>query len=331
MTSDTTIRDLYELIYRPARHAGERHRRTRAEARTQINNLNRWWHAYSAEQGRPLGAFTLRLFDELGDDAIALAMAWLVDEGRKPARAPATANKLRATINAMWELANERGLVTSRPRNKKFRCDLEDPIALTPDEKAAVIAQAERVPGAVGDVPACDWWLMFVLLLFNSAARITVLTHAPTAGLDLSRGELLLPARWQKQRKDQRVALWQSTRRQLVALRVVERRLVHVLDDFPFNVDTLRDHYSDRVLQPAGIPTDSKHKFHCCRKTVASEVKARKGIGTAKEILGHSSESVTLRYIDPRYEERPRVPEIVPDPLPDLPGPRLGMYRGEAG
>ena len=328
MTSDATLRDFYELVYRPARHAGERHRRTRAEARTQINNLNRWWHSFSAESGRPLAELTLGVFDELGDDAITLAMAWLVDDERRPARAPATANKLRATINALWMLAHERKLVTARPGNKRYRCDLEDPIALTPEQKAAVIAQAQRVRGTVGEVAACDWWLMLVLLAFNSGARINVLRHATTAGLDLARGELLLPARWQKQRKDQRVALWASTLRQIRRVGVVERRLVHLLDDWPYTTDTLRRYYSRLILEPAGVPVDRQHKFHCLRKTLGSEVAAADGLGTAQEILGHSSASVTLRYVDPRYERRARVPELVPDPLPTDTRPPLTVYRG---
>jgi len=326
MTNDDSVRDFYELIYRPARHAGERHRRTRAEARTQLNNLNRWWHTFCAERDQPLAELTLRVFDELGDDALALAMAWLVDRDR----APATANKLRATVNAIWQLAHERGLAAARPRNKKYRCDLEDPIALTPEQKAAVIAQTQRVRGEVGEVAACQWWPLLVLLLFNSGARITVLRHAPTAGVDLARGEMLLPARWQKQRRDQRVALWASTRRQIVALRIVERGLVHVLDDWPYNVDTLRDHYTRLVLEPAGVPTGPKHKFHAIRKTVASEVAAVAGVVTAQEILGHSSAAVTLRYLDPRYDSRPRVPELIPDPLPPDVRPPLTVYREEA-
>ena len=96
------------------------------------------------------------------------------------------------------------------------------------------------------------------------------------------------------------------------------------------NVDTLRDHYTKLVLVPAGIPNDPKHKFHCLRRTLGSELKAKGGLGIAKEILGHSAESVTLRYIDPRYESRPQVPELVPDPLPPDSQPGLSVYREEA-
>jgi integrase len=326
MTSDSTLRDFYELVYRPARHAGERHRRTRAEARSQINNLNRWWHSHCAELGLPLSEITLRAFDD--DDVVTLAMAWLVDRERSPA----TANKLRVTLNAIWRLANKRGLVTSSPDNQNYRHELEDPIALMPDQKAAVIAQAQRVRGEVGDCAAGDWWLMLVLLLFNSGARITVLRHVQTASLDVARSELVLPARWQKQRRDQRVSLWASTRESIVRCRVVERRLVHLLDDWPFNIDTLRDHYTDLVLKPAGVPDTPKHKFHCLRKTVASEIAAVAPKTVAQEVLGHSSLDVTLRYLDPRYDSRPRVPELVKDPLPSPPSdrPNLSIYREEA-
>lgn len=326
--TSTTLRDFYEQTYRPARHAGERHRRSRAEARTQVNNFNRWWHEWCAQRDRPLAEVPLSLFDDFGDDSVTLAMAWLVDEGRE--RSPATANKLRATINAIWRLAAERGLVTRWPNNRRYRTDLEDPIALAPEEKAAVIAQAQRVRGNVGDAPAGDWWLMLVLLLLNSGARIRVMRHARTAGLDVARGELLLPARYQKQHRDQRLALWPSTRRQIARVGVVERGLECLLDDWPYTVDTLRRHYTQKILEPAGLPTGPKHKFHCLRKTLGSEVAQADGVGTAQSILGHSSPSVTLRYIDPRYEHRPRVPELVADPLPSGPAAPLRVVRDEA-
>lgn len=328
MTSDPTVRDFYELIYRPAKHASPRQRRTRAEARTQINNFNRWWHSFCAERGESFGEATLRLFDQRDYDPVELAMAWLVDEGRE--RAPASANKLRLTINAIWRLAQERGLVGGQPRSRNYRCDLEDPIALTPEQKTALIAQAQRVRGAVGDVPACEWYLLLVLLALNSGARITVLREAPVSGLDFARGELLLPARHQKHRRDQRVALWASTQRQIARLAIVERRLVRILDDWPYTLDTLRRHYTRLILEPAGIPADPKHKFHCLRKTLGSEVAAKKGIAMAQEVLGHSSPAVTARYVDPRYEDRPRVADLIPDPLPAGTGPPLRVVRGEA-
>lgn len=324
MTADDTIRDFYFHVYQPARHAGERHRRTRAEAVTQLNNLSQWWQTRCGAAGSTATEPRLKLFDELGQDTITLAMAWLVERQR----APSTANKFRATLNAMWELAHDRGLVSSRPRNRKYRCELEDPIALTPAEKTAVLEQAGRVPGRVGDVPAGDWWLLLLLLLCNTGARITVLRETPTACLDGARGELLLPARWQKQRRDQRLALWPSTRQQIARLRIVERGLVRLLDDWPYRLDTLRRQYSRLILAPAGVSTDRKHKFHCLRKTLGSEVAAAGGIVTAQQVLGHSSMSVTERYIDPRYAERPCVTELVADPLVTADGrPRLRVYR----
>lgn len=58
------------------------------------------------------------------------------------------------------------------------------------------------------------------------------------------------------------------------------------------------------VLERAGLPTDSKSKFHRIRRTVASYYEAAGG--NATELLGHSSRKITEKYLDRRIVARPQ-------------------------
>ena len=92
-------------------------------------------------------------------------------------------------------------------------------------------------------MPARDWWPMVTLLLLNSGARITVMRNAPTDRLDLARREMVLPARFQKQHRDQPVDLWASTCQYIVRCRIIER-LVRPMEPYgPSN-------YEHSVLLP---------------------------------------------------------------------------------
>jgi integrase len=323
-----TVLDFYDHYYQPAKHAGDLHRSTCAQYRIQIGNLNKYFRQ-DADRDVTLG--------DLCDELVAAAMNWLVVRGRERT----TANKLRGHINALWNFAarqfKKKGLALDRPDNDAYRVDKSEPIAFLPEELDLILKACGRQRGLVGSVPAGTWWVAMALFVFSSALRINAARKVPTSNLDLVRGEVRVPARGQKQRKEQVLDLHVSTVTALRNLRLAERGVPTILGDWPYNTNTLRRYFA-RILVEAGIFPSVKMvprelKFHALRKTLASQVFEKAGLHVACDRLGHSSVEVTKRYIDPRYKSQPRVRELVKDPLPTPPDarPPLTVYREEAG
>lgn len=362
LSSETSIRAYYETSYRIAHHP-EAGRATCAEYRTQINNLNRsvqfpWWceRFDNPARGLPLG----RLYAEfqswlrncgeppsakpiaghwpvltLGDFSDALvvgAMHLLVECDRELT----TANKLRLHVNAVWNAAAERGLVPNRPANKNYRVNLAEPVALLPDEFERIIAAASRRTGMIGGVPAGVWWPAALKFVFSLGVRITAAFGIPTRNLDLVRGDVLVPAWAQKQRREQRLDLFPSVTAALRELRLLERRIATVLGDWPHTINTLRDHYKE-IIVAAEIGYDSTEAvpssllFHCLRRTLASMLYERHGIQVVCDRLGHSSTDVSARYIDPRYNGQPRIRDLLADPFATPPEERPPLRIAEVG
>ena len=63
------------------------------------------------------------------------------------------------------------------------------------------------------------------------------------------------------------------------------------------------------ILKPAGLPNDRHLKFHAIRKTVGTIVAAERGEEVARKALGHSSVSVTRRYIANGASVSPNLPQ----------------------
>lgn len=324
--------DYYDRRYQPAKHPGDEHRTTREQYRVQIANLNKFFRELAIRRDEPPRDVTL---GDLSDELIVGAMNWQVERGR----ARPTANKLRRHINAVWasaarELAKQ-GQALPRPDNAKYREDLADPIALLPDEFSRLLTAIAVLRGSVGPVPACDWWEFFVRLTFNVGGRVSAMRLIPTANLDCARGEVLVPASVQKNRRDQREALLPLTLVAARRLRLAERGVPTLLGDWPYTTATMRRHWS-RLLVAAGFYTAVRDvprsmKFHVLRKTFASQLAAEHGAHLACELCCHSSVNVTRRYLDPRYLRSQRVPDLIRDPVGTAAGgPALTLYQGEA-
>jgi site-specific recombinase XerD len=312
ITKKSTLLEFYRLVYQPAKHPGDRQRTTIESFESAIGVLDRFARDRQAVPGL-YGVQGVRL-ENLSDELVVGCMNWLVDQGRSRA----TANKLRRHINALWRLAQRRSIVKTGPINERYRENLADPIAFLPEEFAKLLATAKRTRGWIGQAPASDWWTFFLLLAYNVGGRIQALRLIETKSLDLTRGEVLLAAHTQKQRKDQRIKLFPSTLAACTKLKIVERRLPTLLGDCLFGSPWLRRKFSDLLVE-AGLFTSRADiprtlKFHALRKTLASKLAAEHGEHVACSILGHSQVTVTRRYIDPRYIATPSVPELIADP-----------------
>ena len=153
--------------------------------------------------------------------------------------------------------------------------------------------------------------------IYSTGARIGIVMLTPLANLDLERGFLRLWAADNKQRKGQIVELHPET---IAALRRISLPPREMLFPWPFDRQgeswpTLTRHLR-RILTRAGLPTDSKHLFHCLRRTTATRMTAAGGIEKVREQLGHSTSKVTNGYVDLRQVQRTGSRNLIaPPPL----------------
>lgn len=364
-TLETTIHELYEHRYRPARHPGPSDKPTCVQYRVQINNYSRKWQfaewqslktqaslrgktdqqlyaefhkALDPRRRNPYRPRWQAKISDLTDANVEAAMSFLVEVARENT----TANKLRRHINAIWRYAESIGVLDSLPRNKKYRIEKREVIALFPDQIDMLLAAAARQPGYVGDVPANLWWTGLILCLLELGVRISAARKIPTANLDFERCEVLVPSFAQKQRKDQRLDLFPDTVGLIKSWGLAERGVKSLLGDWPFNTNTLRRYYKKLLVEAGLFPSvdavPSDVLFHCLRKTLASTIFTKHGIQAAMERLGHSAASVTWAYIGKGYRHEPKVCDLIepfpnpmatatdPPPTPP-PTPKLRVYR----
>lgn len=219
--------------------------------------------------------------------------------------APATRNKELSQLSAMWRLASRQGMVEGWPTIPPEPEPERAPIAWLADEVEALLAAADRQPGRIGMIPARLWWSALLRVIFDSGERISAVR---VARWDWLSGDwLTIPAEARKKKtRDRKYLLNPETIKALSEL----RRCGDIRDVFPW---PYRPNYLwlkyNKVLESAGLPTSSEHKFHCCRKTLGSVVYSA-GMDP-QDALDHSDRRTTKRYIDPRFQREKQPSELL--------------------
>ncbi len=247
------------------------------------------------------------LSEELNDDLGAGCMAWLLERGRSPA----TANKVRAHLTAVWRLAKRRDLIGRSPQVERLREPKRQPKAWRAADLGKILASAAREQGEIAGVRAADWWMALFLVLYDTGLRISATMALEWAWLD---GDMLdVCAEVQKQNADQSLDLSADALAALDAIRRPTRR--HI---FPWPWDRGGPQWATlnrrlrRILTRAGLPTTRRDLFHKLRRSNASYLKAAGGDPTSQ--LGHSTERVTRAYLDPRICRPRRQVDLLPRP-----------------
>lgn len=244
------------------------------------------------------------------DDNIARVCGFVLSRGRSPA----TANKIRAQLVALWNFAARRGLVSTWPTIRKYREYRREPTAWSKDQLHDLFEACRRVPGWIGPVRAYLWWITLHAVLWDSGLRIGACVQLHYDQIDWERGFLLVRAEQQKDAEDQWFRLHVDTLALLHRIRT-ERELIF---PWPYCACTLWNRYR-RILVDAGLPTTRRDKFHRMRRSVASWFEASGG--NATELLGHSSRAVTLAYLDKTIIGRTHATDLLfrPNSPPDSP------------
>lgn len=305
-----TLSEFFESVYIQRPRVADGSERSLDRYRDSIRHLDRFY-------GEPV-----RLFD-LSDELIQACMANLITEGLSPS----TANLHGRAWGVMWRYAWRRRYVETQPRWIEYYRPLKrTPTAWSMPELDAILDAASKTTGLIGGVRASVFWVALILFAYNTGARISAIMRTPVANLDLERGWVLISAEHQKQRADQRFALFPETIAAIRGLRSAERGLDRIFGDWPVSShNPLQLHYR-RILEAAELPATSRDKFHRIRRTTITHVAAIAGEVTAQMVAGHSAIAVTRSYIDIRFLPSPSVAEILP--RPKLPT-RLDYRGGE--
>ncbi len=243
------------------------------------------------------------LTDELVDDFLSNCF----ERGAQAA----TCNKYRASLLALWRFGWKRRLTNEQPRDvAKLQVDQQLPDAWTTDELERIVAAASKLPGYVCDIPASVWWPAFILTLYDTGLRFNALMVRPTSDLN-DDGWLTIDAADQKQRKAQTFKLHGDTLRFLRAMKPVDR--LHLFP-WPYSSKHMIRNSYRAILSAAGLPTSKRDLFHKLRRTSATAVAVASDENSARDHLGHSSLSVTRRYLDHRQITSLVASEIIARP-----------------
>ena len=228
--------------------------------------------------------------DDLTDDNVECHMTRIVDSGLSVA----SANKDLWQLGAIWRFANRNRLCDTWPNVQLYPEPERIPMAWLPSDIDKLFASINEEDGKVSGAPASLWWRCLVSVLLDTGERIGAVMRCNR--INLQGCHLLVPAENRKGKtRDKLFELSSETTHLLSALTLAHRyeKL------FPWDkCDTYIYTRYNRILKRAGLPTDSKSKFHRLRRSVASAVKSQGGDATAA--LDHASSETTKAYLDPR-------------------------------
>lgn len=280
-------------VYKPTKLMG----RTEGSANGYLYVLRRMFRHF----GRSV------LVQELSDELLREHLEWMLAQDFSPQ----TANSVRAHILALWRLAAKKQLIDKLPDVDKLPEPKKQPRAWSLEELGRILDSCGKQKGSVGPVLAAKWWRALVLTIYDTGLRRRASLLIERAHLDLNEGWLFVPAANQKQNADQQFRLSTET---LAAIREIWLPERHYL--FPWKAKDIRGIWHDYgdILERAGLESGPRDKFHKLRRTTATHIAAAAGFAAACHQLGHSSETITRGYVDPRFTSKHDVANILPRP-----------------
>ena len=242
------------------------------------------------------------LVSDLNCDSVEIHMDRIIRGGG----AVPSANKDRSQLLALWRFAAAKGILSQWPTVAIMPEPEIIPMGWLPDEMDRLLSSCDAMRGVVGTVPAGLWWRGLISVLVDTGERIGAIRGLRKE--NVQEKWLLVPAALRKGKtRDRLYSLQASTVVTLKSIAAANR-----IDDMLFHWDRCETYIYRRykeVLVGAGLPTDSRSKFHRIRRTVASAVTAAGGDATAA--LDHASPKTTKKYLDPRIVGAVSVSDIL--------------------
>ena len=229
--------------------------------------------------------------------------------------AASSVNGKRQVLMTLWRWAYRWGKTTSKPPEDheipKLPVPQRVPTAWTLEEfgqliRACEVARPIIMRSVVWD---CRHWRALFLTIYDTGERLEALLQ--TDRCDLSHtGHLTIRGEHRKgKRRDIVRKLHPQTMEAIEAL--PPHRLL-----FPWPIRRRAIWIEiEPILHAAGLPVDRRSKFHCGRRTSATQVAVALGIAAASKHLDHSSVQLTIdSYVDPRQLPDQDVADALPRP-----------------
>lgn len=217
---------------------------------------------------------------------------------------PATANKSVRTLVALWSEAIDQEWNDQRKmRIRPLKEDLDNLHCWDQDDLQKILASCRHEPGELFLPCLTDaFWFALVKVIYYTGSRISAIMELTPADIDWSRHKITLRAATKKDRKCQVITVPDHV---IAAIKAIYDPARAYVFPWPYGREkrdwrSLRTRYK-RILKRAGLPAEKRDLFHKIRRTTATDVTIATGdLAAARKLLGHSSESVTRRYIDRR-------------------------------
>ena len=249
-----------------------------------------------------LAAGRVLAISDLSDDRVAGMMLML----REKNLAARTINDRRARIHAFWTWLARRGYVHTWPTTQSLAEPERIPEAWSEKQMRALFNAAACERRKIGGCPAWLWWTCLLSIAWDTGERIGAILQCDWPMVDFDGRWLTIPAESRKgKRKDMLYKLSPETISALWMLRKHGQEKILPWDRHPSYLWTA---YGN-LLRAAGLPSDRKSKFHRLRKSVATHYEAA-GYD-AQKLLGHSSRSLTEKYLDPRFLTRDHAADVL--------------------
>jgi integrase len=229
---------------------------------------------------------TVEHLDEL---SLARFLAW-----RLAKRSVGTAAKDRAQLHAIAEFASKRGLC-AWPQMRTIRVPERVPRAWLIDEFRRLLMACDGEHGEVCGAPSALWFRAILQTAYWTGERVGALLALEWG--DVEEKAIVFRA---EGRKGQRSDIYRPIPQEChAAIMLIKGRRKLVFDWDRAYTNIWRR--LGRICERAGLPNDRLSKFHRVRKTSASYYAA--GGGDPQKLMGHSSPTVTRKYLDPRIVE----------------------------
>lgn len=271
--------------------------------RSRSDNTRRLYLTTLRSFGRFLGR--VPLLRDLTDDQVNRYLTWF----RKLPRAPASVNKERNNLLAIWRFAARKKFVDNWPDVDPEIEPKRVPQAWTSEQVFRLFAAIQQETGLIAGIPADLWWTGLHLVGWDTGERIGAIMGVRWVDVDLAGRWIVARAETRKGGREDRIyRLGEDTAEVLAKM----RRPFEFVFEWPYCRSYLWAKYAV-ILRRAGLPADRRSKFHRLRRSVASHFEAAGG--NATELLGHSRRSITERYLDPRICVKQQAADVLFRPM----------------
>lgn len=279
------LKKFFDSVYAPYRLRGK------SQETFRLYNLT--ITQFSRTLGRPA------CLDDLTDENTLLHLH------RRREVAPATRNKERAQLFALWRFASQRGHHSGWPNIPEEDEPERTPLAWTQNDIHILLDGATNMTGNVGNTPRNVWWPAMIRLALDTGERIGALRESRWHWID--DGRIRFPAEYRKGKKrDKPYRLGPATVQALE--KVKQYSTSDLVFEWPYTYTYLWTCWRS-LLQKCDLPTGRDSGLHRIRKTVASAAWAA-GLD-AQDLLDHNDKRTTQRYLDPRYERKLQAADLM--------------------